>query len=73
MALNDLFTVVFSNSEIKRLERECEKLENELKETLDKLYWSNKALGTYKERYNKLRRKNIELRTKLYKSKKKLG
>lgn len=73
MALNDLFTVVFPNSEIKRLEREYEKLENELKETLDKLYWSNKALGTYKERYNKLRKKNIELRTKLYKSKKKLG
>lgn len=73
MALNDLFTVVFPNSEINRLERECEKLENELKETLDKLYWSNKALGTYKERYNKLRKKNIELRTKLYKSKKKLG
>lgn len=73
MALNDLFTVVLPNSEIKRLERECEKLENELKETLDKLYWSNKALGTYKERYNKLRKKNIELRTKLYKSKKKLG
>lgn len=38
MALNDLFTIVFPNSEIKRLERECEKLENELKETLDKLY-----------------------------------
>lgn len=73
MALNDLFTVIFPNSEIKRLERECERLENELKETLDKLYWSNKALGTYKERYNKLRKKNIELRTKLYKSKKKLG
>lgn len=52
---------------------ECERLENELKETLDKLYWSNKALGTYKERYNKLRKNNIELRTKLYKSKKKLG
>lgn len=62
MALNDLFTVVFPNSEIKRLERECERLENELKETLDKLYWSNKSLGTYKERYNKLRKKNIELR-----------
>ena len=73
MALNDLFTVVFPNSKIKRLERECERLENELKETLDKLYWSNKSLGTYKERYNKLRKKNIELRTKLYKSKKKLG
>lgn len=73
MSLNNLFTVIFSNSEIKRLERECERLENELKETLDKLYWSNKALGTYKERYNKLRKKNIELRTKLYKSKKKLG
>lgn len=73
MALNDLFAIVFPNSEIKRLERECEKLENELKETLDKLYWSNKALGTYKEMYNKLRKKNIKLRTKLYKSKKKLG
>lgn len=71
MALSDLFTIVFPNSEIKRLEYKCEKLEEELKETLDKLYWSNKSLGIYKERYNKLRKKNIELRNKLYKKGKK--
>lgn len=71
MALNNLFTVVFSNPEIKRLEYKCWKLEEELKETLDKLSWCTNNLGIYKERYNKLRKKNIELRNKLYKKDKK--
>lgn len=74
MALNNLFTVVFSNSELNTLKREYRALEERYFNAMEEYALYHKELDIYRERCKKLKKQNAALRVKLYnKSKKKLG
>lgn len=66
MALNDLFTLLFSNPEVKRLEDKYKEVEQQLKEAEARLSWCSNQLSMYKQRCKKLKEKNDQFRIMWY-------
>lgn len=66
MLLIDLFALLFSNSEAKKLEVKYKEVEEQLKEAEARLSWCSNQLAIYKQRCKKLKEKNDQYRIMWY-------
>lgn len=66
MLFIDLFALLFSNSEAKKLESKYKEVEEQLKKAESRLIWCSNQLAIYKQRCKKLKEKNNQYRIMWY-------